>query len=109
MAYHARVIEAIRTVVAKGEFEVSRHALERMLVRHIALSDVVEAIANAEVIEDYPDDKYGPSCLLLGFTRSGRAIHVQVSHPSRVPLKIVTIYGPGSLAVDRLPATKIVR
>ena len=27
------------------------------------------------MIEDYPDDKYGPSCLVLGFTAEGKAIH----------------------------------
>jgi hypothetical protein len=33
----------------------------------------------SEVIEDYPEDKYGPSCLILGFTVYGRPLHVQCS------------------------------
>lgn len=53
-----------------------------------------EAIANGEVIEDYPEDKYGPTCLILGFTQAGRALHVQCSYPSRVLVKIVTLYEP---------------
>jgi len=48
----------------------------------------------AEIIEDYPDDKYGPSCLILGFTRRGRPLHVQCSYPSRPLVKIVTLYEP---------------
>jgi len=29
------------------------------------------------VIEDYPDDEYGPSCLILGFAANGKAIQIQ--------------------------------
>jgi hypothetical protein len=34
----------------------------------ISVQEIREAIAVGEVIEDYPNDKYGPSCLILGFT-----------------------------------------
>lgn len=58
------------------------------------MQEVREAIANGEVIEDYPEDKYGPTCLILGFTQAGRPLHVQCSYPSRVLVKIVTLYEP---------------
>lgn len=45
-----------------------------------------EAVAHGNIIEDYPDDKYGPSCLILGFTLAGRPLHSQCSYPpSRGP------------------------
>jgi hypothetical protein len=47
-----KMIEQIRAKIAQGKLEFTKHALV--------------------VIEDYPDDKYGPSCLILGFTRSNR-------------------------------------
>lgn len=50
----------------------------------------------SEVIENYPNDKYGPSCLVLGFTRAGRPLHIQCSHPSRPLVKIITLYEPES-------------
>ena len=53
-----------------------------------------EAIAAGQVIEDYPDDKYGPSCLVFGHTGRQRPLHIQCSHPSRAPIKIVTVYEP---------------
>ena len=56
--------------------------------------DIREAGANAEVIEDYPDDKYSPSGLLLGFTAAGRPLHFQVSFADSALTKIITIYGP---------------
>jgi len=59
------------------------------------VTEVEQAISNrSEVIEDYPDDKYGPSCLILGFTTAGRPLHLQCSYPSRPLIKIVTLYEP---------------
>lgn len=38
------------------------------ILRHISIQEFPEAIEDLELIEDYPDDKYDASCLLLGFT-----------------------------------------
>jgi len=76
-------------------YEFSRHALDQSIRRDISVGELEEALAgNIEIIEDYPDDKYGPSCLVLGYTRSGRALHVLCSYPSRPILKVITIYEP---------------
>ena len=88
------LIDAIRAKVASGDFEYSQHAVDQTTLRHIAVPEIREAIANGEVIEDYPNDKYGPSCLVLGFTTIGRPIHIQCSHPSRPLIKIITAYQP---------------
>ena len=65
---------------------------------------------NKFVIEDYPSDKYGPSCLILGFTKTDRPIHVQCSYPARAILKVITLYEPDeSLWIafrERLPANE---
>ena len=45
-------------------------------------------------IEDYPDDKYAPSSLILGFTETGRPLHIQTSHVDSDLLKIITLYEP---------------
>jgi hypothetical protein len=69
--------------------------VDQSIVRDIEMAEVEEAVAGeSEIIEDYPDDKYGPSCLILGFTKKGRTLHVQCSYPSRPLLKIVTLYEP---------------
>ena len=65
-----------------------------MVERNIGNAEIRQAGAGMVVIGDYPDDEYGPSCLLLGFTSEGRPLHIQVSrHPSRM-LKIITLYEP---------------
>ncbi|WP_204102748.1 MULTISPECIES: DUF4258 domain-containing protein [Spirulina sp. CCY15215] len=45
-------------------------------------------------IENYPDDKYGASCLILGLTSTNRPLHIQTSYPSRPLIKIITLYQP---------------
>jgi len=88
------MIEAIRTKAVQNQFEFSRHAVDQTIVRHITVQEIRETFANGEVIEDYPDDKYGPSCLVFGRTNAGRALHVQCSYPTRPLLKIITAYEP---------------
>lgn len=58
------------------------------------MQEMREAVSAGEVIEDYPDDKYGPSCLILGFTLANKPIHLQCSHPSRPIVKLITVYEP---------------
>jgi len=49
------------------------------------------AIANGQIIEDYPNDKYAPSCLICGITQTGKTIHIQSSYPIRPLVKIITV------------------
>jgi hypothetical protein len=65
------------------------------MIRDVSVSELEEAILGViEVLEDYPDDKYGPSCLILGFTKYGRPLHILCSYPSRPLIKIITLYEP---------------
>lgn len=80
--------------------EYSLHAVRRMVLRGISPDEVAEAIAFGEVIEDYPQDKFGPSCLVLGQTSGARPLHVQCTHPSRPLVKIITVYEPDTAGWD---------
>ncbi|MCK5538523.1 MAG: DUF4258 domain-containing protein [Bacteroidales bacterium] len=65
------------------------------MIRAISVSDVKYAFSTSpQLVEDYPDDKYGPSCLLLGYTIERKAIHIQCSYPERELIKIITLYYP---------------
>ncbi|MDI6768717.1 MAG: DUF4258 domain-containing protein [Anaerolineales bacterium] len=86
------MIEQIRAKIQAGQFELSKHAVDQSILRQISVQELREAIANGAIIENYPEDKYGPSCLVLGFTRTGRPLHIQSSYPSRPLVKIVTLY-----------------
>ena len=90
------LIQEIHRKFASDAFEFSKHAADQTLLRDILVTEIREAARTAELIEDYPDDKYGPSCLLLGFTQAGRPLHIQCSYPSRPLLKIITVYEPSA-------------
>lgn len=87
-------IEEIRQKFSNEQFEFSKHALDQSILRRIQVQEVRDAIASGQVIEDYPDDKYGPSCLISGLTQDQRPIHVHCSYPYRPVIKIVTLYEP---------------
>ena len=56
------MIEEIRRKIAEGQFEFSKHAVDQSILRKIRVQEIREAIAIGQVIENYPDDKYGASC-----------------------------------------------
>ncbi|MFN0278727.1 MAG: DUF4258 domain-containing protein [Pyrinomonadaceae bacterium] len=80
--------------VADGHYEFSKHAVDQSILRNISLVEFRESVENGIIIEDYPDDKYGPSCLILGFTKAGRPIHAQCTSGAREIVKVVTLYEP---------------
>ena len=86
----------------------TRHALNQMNLseRMILRKEVCEAIESDEVVENYPDDPRGHSCLLKGSSRRGRVIHV-VCAPKEDYLAVVTVYAPSLL--DWEPDFKIRR
>ncbi len=88
------MIDDIRAKIASAKFEFSKHAVDQSILRKISVQEVREAIAVGEIIEDYPSDKYGPSCLVLGYTKAHRPLHIQCSYPGRSLVKIVTLYEP---------------
>jgi hypothetical protein len=92
--YRVNLIEELRVKFAQEEFEFSKHAVDQTILREVTVQEIREAIKTGEVIEDYPDDKYGSSCLVFGLTKQKRPIHIQCSYPSRSVIKIVTIYEP---------------
>ena len=57
--------EEIRKKVLEGEFEFTLHAVDQSILRRISVEELRQALDTSEIIEDYPSDKYGPTCLML--------------------------------------------
>ncbi|HTG44254.1 MAG TPA: DUF4258 domain-containing protein [Verrucomicrobiae bacterium] len=81
----------MRQKLRVGRFEYSLHAVRQMMARRITNDEIIQAILAGEVIEQYPDDKYGPSCLVFGIAAS-RRLHVHCTYPSWPLVKIITAY-----------------
>ncbi len=61
--------------------------------RLITTSEIHRVIEDGEVIEDYPEDVRGHSCLILGFGDDTRPIHI-VCSPKDEYLALITAYLP---------------
>jgi hypothetical protein len=86
-------IGAIQELVHQGDYEISYHAEKERYAEDISLIDIETAILNGEVLEDYPDDPRGESCLILGYAE-GRPIHLVCGYTSRRAIRVVTVYLP---------------
>lgn len=87
-------IEHIRNKILTGEWVLSRHARIRAGQRCIRDFELVIAIANGEIIENYPEDQRGHSCLVLGYTKDGQPIHSVCAYDPSGTLVIITTYFP---------------
>jgi hypothetical protein len=74
------------------------HAIKQMSrpERMITTNEVRETILSGEIIEEYPEDQRGESCLIM-HTVQNRTIHV-VCAPKAEYLAVITVYLP---AVDQ--------
>ena len=70
------------------------HAIQRMVQRHISVSDVQHVLETGETIESYPGDMPYPSRLILGWI-GPRPIHVVAAQNKEEQQTIViTVYQP---------------
>jgi len=59
------MLEEIRSKILRRQYEFSKHAVDQSIIREISVVEMEEAISGrSELVEDYPEDKYGPSCLI---------------------------------------------
>jgi len=88
-------LQAIRGMVSRHGFMMTTHADEEARGESISVLDVREAIKNGEIIEDYPAHRRGPCCLIYARLSSGRDVHLVVT-TEKTPLRVITVYEPGS-------------
>ncbi|RXK80664.1 DUF4258 domain-containing protein [Chlorobaculum sp. 24CR] len=71
------------------------HASRQMMRpdRMISTAEIRKAIFEGEIIEDYPQDARGHSCLMLGYGEGDRALHI-VCSPKDEYLAVITAYIP---------------
>ncbi len=87
-------LRRIQDSINKGNYRLSSHAEHEREADQITKVELDEAFfsSQAEIIEDYPNDPRGPSCLILGFTSQGKPLHVVMGLVD--PMVIITVYRP---------------
>ena len=89
-----KILDLVRLAAKKKCLYLS-HAIRQMSRpdRMITTAEVHSAIENGEIVEDYPDDSRGHSCLILGKGENGRPLHIVCSAKNEF-LAIITAYIP---------------
>ena len=86
-------IEEIKRNIKHDKYEVSLHAEKERYAEDVTINDLETAIFNGQILEDYPDDPRGPTCLMLGHSQH-RSIHIVCGYTSTKWIRIVTVYIP---------------
>jgi len=90
-------VEFLRIVRQAAEKRIiyTLHAFDEMNAEDelITKDEVRFVVFDGEIIEDYPDDKRGHSCLMLGMPNNKRPAHI-VCAPKDEYLAIITAYIP---------------
>jgi len=90
-------MEYIKNVVKNKRINATVHAVKRMHERNFLIDNVIQAIMNGAIIEEYYEDYPFPSCLILG-TYDGSKIHIVCSYND--PVHIITVYEPNEKEWD---------
>lgn len=80
---------------AKKKVIYTEHALDGMNAEEelISKDEIRQVVFEGEIIEDYPEDKRGHSCLMFTYASVGRPVHV-ICSPKEEYLGITTAYIP---------------
>jgi hypothetical protein len=86
-------IEDIRRKVGEGRYTISFTHTEKLRSRRIKAADIEQAVKSGNIIEDYPNDPRGASCLILGRV-SNRPLHILFAQLEAQEILVVTAYEP---------------
>ncbi len=88
-------IENIINSIRNSRVRITDHADEEAVDDNLTNEEIYSSVVQGEVIEDYPNDKPYPSCLVLGRDVSGEPIHsVWAYNPENLWSVLVTVYRP---------------
>jgi len=89
-------LEKVLALAVRGEVRVSLHGYEELAADQVRVRDIIDGVATAVVVEDYPDYAKGPCVLVLQHDGANQPIHVVWGIPAGqdTPAVVVTAYRP---------------
>ena len=70
------LLAGIRSLAAAEALRVTPHAQQEMVEEKTSLDEVLQAIRNGEILENYPESRRGGCCRLDGFTDEDRTLDI---------------------------------
>ena len=89
-------IEQIKNLIDRKKYWLTLHAEVERDADQVTIHEIEEALlsSKAKIIEDYPNDPRGHSCLILGFTKESSPIHILCGIAETDVLLVITVYRP---------------
>jgi hypothetical protein len=87
-------IQRAARLTAQGRYEFSDHAERERLHDKFTVNDVKGVALRGELLEDYPEDPRGSSCLMLGWAADGRPVHSVLTILPTEVVRFITVYEP---------------
>jgi hypothetical protein len=85
------IIEAVR----RNRIRITDHADEEAHADRLSFDEVFFSIFQGEIIEEYPEDRPYPSCLIYGDTFGGDPVHsVWAYNQDNKWAVLITVYRP---------------
>ncbi len=88
-------IEDIIESIKAGKIKITEHADEEAQADNLPFEDIFTSVSRGEIIEQYPDDKPYPSCLIFGRNLKGEPIHNVWAYNAETKASVlITVYRP---------------
>lgn len=89
-------LKQIKSLLVQKNYRLTLHAELERDADQITVEEIEEVLLSpdAKIIEDYPNDPRGPSCLILGFTKQKHPIHVVCGRGEPKISVMITVYRP---------------
>ncbi len=86
-------IEWIIEKVREDNYFFSKHGARERQNDDLLIAEIEEALISGRILEHYENTGRGQSCLVVGFTKSGKPIHV-VCGERGWQMVVITVYIP---------------
>ena len=83
----------LREQAVADAMRVTVHAHQEMVEEDISFAEIREVLLDGRVVENYPEHKRGPCCLICRKTSCGKYVHVVCTTSFEVAI-IITVYEP---------------
>lgn len=89
------MIEEINNAIRGNRLRITDHADEEAQTDKLSFKEIFFSVFHGEIIEDYPQDKPYPSCLVYGDTSRGEPVHsVWAYNEANQWAVLITVYRP---------------
>jgi hypothetical protein len=97
-------IKDIQERVRRGDYLVKNHAMMHVLKEGFTIPDIVEAVLNGNIIEEYPDDWRVLICGQAFLTDQVRIyLHIVCEYTDPIYVEFITAYIPDELLWQNPP------